>query len=259
MDGQRACIANIGRVIEEPECVDESHARIAAVLELEAHDTPKAAFQILVCALALLRIGLQAWIDDTHYFAVLLKMERNCPSITAVFAHPERKRLQALDELKGVEGTHAHAHIPQKHNSRANEISDWSQRLHGLRPYHAMIAGIRLVERGEPLFVCRPVEIAAVDNHTANRGSVPPDVFGGRVNDDSGAVIKRSAQERRSGVIHDQGYTERPPDCRNLSDREDGQLGIRKRFGVIRTSAIVSRPAEVLGVSWIGEAHIDAH
>jgi hypothetical protein len=43
--------------------------------------------------------------------------------IAAVFAHPKRQRLKALDELERVGRAHAHANVTQKHNARADGCS----------------------------------------------------------------------------------------------------------------------------------------
>jgi hypothetical protein len=176
-----------------------------------------------------------------------------------VLTHPERERLQPLNELKGVEGAHAHAHVAQQHDPGADDIGDGLQRLHGLGPYRAMIAGIRLVERREALSVCRPVEIAAVDDHAADRGTVSADIFCHRVDHDGGAVIERPAQQGCGGVVHDQRHAERSPHGRHLADRKHGELRVGKRLGVVGAGAIVGQPPEILRGGRIGEAHGDAH
>ena len=138
-----------------------------------------------------------------------LQIERDLAGVAAVLAHPQRQRLQPLDELEGVEGAHARADVAQQHDAGADDVGDRPQRLHRLGPHRAVIAGIGLVQRGEALGVRRPVEVAAVDDDAADRGAVPADVLGGRVHDDGGAVVERPADHRRRRVVHDQRHAER--------------------------------------------------
>ena len=58
-------------------------------------------------AAALLGIIVQAGVDDAGDFRMALQIERHLRRVAAVLAHPQRQRLQALDELEGVEGAHA--------------------------------------------------------------------------------------------------------------------------------------------------------
>src|SRR5262249_61570584 len=96
--------------------------------------------------------------------------------VAAMLAHPQRQRLQALDELKGVEGAHAATGIAQQHDAGADNVGDGSQRLYRLGPHGAVVTGVGLVERGDTLSVRRPIEGAAVDDDAADRGAVTADI-----------------------------------------------------------------------------------
>ena len=72
----------------------------------------------------------------------------------------------------------ARADVAQQHDPRSDDVSDRPERFHCLGPHRTVIAGIGLVERGKALLMCRPVEVAAVDDDAADRGAVPADVLG---------------------------------------------------------------------------------
>ena len=85
------------------------------------------------------------------------------------------------------------------------------------------------------------------------------DVSGGGVHDDGGAMVERPAQDRRGRIVDDQGDAELPPDIRDFPDRENRQLGVRQRLGVVGPSSWVRRAAEVLRVDRIDEPDLDTH
>ena len=102
-----------------------------------------------------------------------------------------------------------------------------------------------------------PVEIAAIDDHAADRGAVPADIFGGRVNDDRGAVFERPAQERGCRIVHDQRNAEWAPDVGDFFNGEHFKFWIRQSLGVISARFIVDGAAEVFRVGWIDEANFE--
>ena len=166
-----------------------------------------------------------------------LQIERDLARVAAVLAHPERQRLQPLDELEGVEGAHGRADVAQQDDPRPDDVGDGPQRLHRLGPHRTVVAGIGLVQRGEALGVRGPVEVAAVDDDAADRGAVPADVLGRRVHHDGGAVVERPADHRRRRVVHDQRHAELAPDRRHLADREYGELRVGQGLGVVGAGA----------------------
>src|SRR5262245_15903244 len=113
MDGKRPRVTDIGDVVEQLQRVDEACAGLAARLELEADETTVTAPEIGVGATALLCILVQAGVDDARDLGMALQMERDLRRVAAVFAHPERQRLQPLDELEGIEGAHGRADVAQ--------------------------------------------------------------------------------------------------------------------------------------------------
>lgn len=57
-----------------------------------------------------------------------------------------------------------------------------------------MVSLGRFVELGKSLGMLSPVKFSAVDDHAGNGSTVSTYPFGGRMNDDVGAVVKRSAE-----------------------------------------------------------------
>ena len=84
-------------------------------------------------------------------------------------------------------------------------------------------------------------------------------VFGGGINDDCRAVIEGSREQGRGRVVNDQRDAVFAPDACHLGDRENRELRIGKRFGIIGARAIVSRPPKILGIGRIDEADLDAN
>ena len=83
------------------------------------------------------------------------------------------------------------------------------------------------------------------------------EILGRRIDDDRRAVVERTREQRRGGVVDDQRNAERPADRRHLGDREDGQFRVRQRLGVIGAGARVGGAAEILGIGGVDEADLD--
>ena len=67
-----------------------------------------------------------------------------------------------------------------------------------------MVAGVG-VSKGGKLAAGLPVELAGIDDDTAQRGAVAADELGGRVDNDVRAVLDRTDQVRSAeGVVDDQ-------------------------------------------------------
>ena len=101
-----------------------------------------------------------------------------------------------------------------------------------------MIALIRLTEARKPVCVPHPVKVSAVNDGTAQGGTVPVHVFGRGMGNDIGAEFKGTAVDRRcKGVVDNQG-TAVPVRCRGkLFNVKHGQCGIgngftENRFGI---------------------------
>ena len=68
------------------------------------------------------------------------------------------------------------------------------------------------------------------------------------MHDHGGAVIKRTAQYRGSGVVDDQRHTFLAADLGDFGDREYFEFRIGERFRVITTGPRVGRSPEILRI-----------
>ncbi len=214
---------------------------------------PQPALEVGVGAPARLA-RLLARVDDLGHLLLPGEPVGHLLRVLAMLAHAQRQRLQPLDEHEGVERRHRRADVAQQRDARLDDVGDRAQRLHRLGPHRAVIAGVGLVQHREAVGVLLPVEIAAIDDDAADRGAVPADILGGRMHDDGRAVLERPAQHRRGRVVHDQRHAAVAPDLRHLGDREDGELRVGQRLGVIAARLRVGRAGEVLRVGGIDEA-----
>ena len=69
-------------------------------------------------------LARRRFVDDARDFGMALQVERDLRGVAAVLAHPERQRLQPLDELERVEGAHAGTHVAQQHNPGPDVVGD---------------------------------------------------------------------------------------------------------------------------------------
>src|SRR5690606_16970695 len=131
---------------------------------------------------------------------------------------------ETLNEEEGVEGAHGGAEVAQQSDPSLEAIGDRPQGFRSLGPDGAVIARVRLVQQWKALRMGFPVEIAAIDDEAADRGTVAADVLGARVDDDGSTMIEGAADDRGRGIVDDQGHAQLTPDARHLGDREDVQL-----------------------------------
>jgi len=104
-----------------------------------------------------------------------------------------------------------------------------------------------------------PVELAAVDNDSADGGSVAADKLGCGVDDDVGAVLDGADQHGGGGgVIDDQREAVLVGDGGELFDVGDVELGVAEGFGVDGSGFGVDGGADAVEVVGVGEAHGDA-
>src|SRR3546814_16726658 len=90
-----------------------------------------------------------------------------------------------------------------------------------------------------------PIYLAAVDDEAADRVAMPADVLGRRVDDDVRAMLQRTADDRRGGVVDDERNAQLFGDGRHFADRKDLQLRIGQRFGIVGASARVGGAEEI--------------
>ena len=146
--------------------------------------------------------------DHPRHLLAARQILRDRQRVLAVLAHAQRHAFQPLDEQERVERRHRRAEVAQQHHAHAQDIGDRPERLGGLRPHRAVVAGIGRVQQRLAFLVLIPREVAAVDHHAADRGAVAADVFRGRIHHHGRAMVERPHQRRRGGVVHDQRNAE---------------------------------------------------
>ena len=159
---------------------------------------------------------------------------------------------------EGVERRQRRTDVAQQRHPRLDRVGDRTDRLDRFRPDRTVIARIGRVERRLPLRMRGPIEIAAVDDQPADGVAMAAEIFGRRVDDDRSAVLERPQEERRCSIVDDERDAERPADRRHFGNRENRQLRVRKRFGVVGACPVVGRAQEVLRVDRIDEANFDS-
>ncbi|MNI60558.1 hypothetical protein D3C73_1157830 [compost metagenome] len=76
-------------------------------------------------------------------------------------------------------------------------------------------------------FAVRPIELAILDNDTAERSAVPADGLGSRIDNNIRSVGKGIEQVRcTEGVINNERDAMRMGNCGNRFDIEDGRIGV---------------------------------
>src|SRR3546814_1813467 len=73
-------------------------------------------------------------------------------------------------------------------------------------------------------------DVCSSDLEPADRVAVAADVLGRRIDDDVRAVVERTADHRRGGVVDDERHAQLVADGGDFADREDLQLRIGQRL-----------------------------
>jgi hypothetical protein len=81
--------------------------------------------------------------------------------------------------------------------------------------------------------MCGPVEIAAINNHTADRIAMSAEILGRGIDDDRGAVLKRPCEDWRCGIVDDERNAERTANAATSAIGKDRQFRVGQCFGVI--------------------------
>ena len=167
--------------------------------------------------------------------------------------HAQVKGLEALQKQKGIEGRHAAAHIAQAlHPGFENE----GQRAEGFHVRKAVVGRVGLDEVAEAAGGL-PVELAAVDDDAADRGSVAADILGGRLDHDVGSPLDGAGKNwGRGGVVDHQGHALLVGDAGQPLDVGDVELGIAQGLSVDSPGFGVDGSAQAVEVVGIDKAHL---
>ena len=83
---------------------------------------------------------------------------------------------------------HRHAHIPQNLHPDPNRKCDRPERIPELQP---MVPFARIIHLREPFCISTPIELPAVNDHSANGSAVPAYPFRSRMHNNIRSMIKR--------------------------------------------------------------------
>ena len=197
----------------------------------------------------------QARVVHPAHLGVVLQELRNLAGVFANAIHAQGQCFQPLQNQKSVEGADGRAHIAQWHGACTADVGG---RAKSLGIDHAVVADFRRVQAVEALFVLGPGELAAINDHAANAGAVPADVFGERVHHDIGAVLEGAAQIGAGhGVVHNQRNAVGMSDFGELF--KIGHIAQRVADGFAKNGfgLGINQFGELLGLAVIGKAHFN--
>ena len=167
----------------------------------------------------------------------------------------QRQSLGALEQDPGVERADAGALVAQQDGA---DIGREGSGTGSLGKRDAMVGGVGLSDLGV-LATRLPIEVTAVDDHTAQRGTVAADELSCGVNDDVGAVLQRTEQIRGAeGVIDDDRKTVLLGDLGDSVDVGNVGIGVAERLEVDDRSVVLDGTLNLFQVMSIDKRGLDA-
>ena len=146
------------------------------------------------------RAARQAGVRHVRRQLVRLEVRRDREGVGDVPLHPQRQRLEPLQEQERVERRQRGAEVAQGLGAQLHQVAVGAERLVELQ---AVVGRRRVGDDGEP--AVGPVERAGLDHDAADARAVPADELGGGVDHDVGAPLDRPAQVGRGErVVDDQ-------------------------------------------------------
>ena len=165
-------------------------ASVGSALDTDGQDTTEAALEILLGELVA-GMALETWIRHPVDVGVPLEPAGKSESVAGVSLGPQAEGLGTKEELLSSEGVEGGAKVTENLNADTNGESDRTESLPELQ---AVITLRRLNELGEALCVLAPVELAAVDDNTADGRAVAANPLCCAVDDDVRTVLDGSAE-----------------------------------------------------------------
>lgn len=190
----------LGKVRNQLEIVDDLASSGTTALDTEGQHTAEAPFQIPLRGLVV-GVALQSGVRNPADVLVLLEPACQSKSVAGVTFGAQAQSLQTQQELLSCEGVQSGTEIPEDLNADADGERNRSE---GLPELEAMVAFRWLNELREPGCMFAPVELAAVNHHTANGRAVSTDPFCCAVDDNISTVLNRTNKETTSteGVVN---------------------------------------------------------
>ena len=251
MNHQALGVSHIGEVREQLQGVDELPAGFEAALDPEREDRPLALGQVLLCH-RVVRARREIGVIHPSDQRVSFEMLRDREGVGAMQVHAQRQGFQALQEQKRVLRRQARPEVAQSFDPA---LEDKGERTEGFGEDHAVIAGAWFREHGE--LAVGPVELARVDDDTADRGAVAADELGRGVDDYIRAELDGAAQIRRGkGVVDHQRDTRFVGNLGDTLDVDHVHARIRDGLDIDHLGLLGDRVAEIVEVVRVNENRV---
>ena len=127
----------------------------------------------------------QRWVVHLCHFWVVGEIFHHFQGVLHMALNAQREGLYALQQQEGIEWADGCTLVAQQDGADTCHIGCSTQ---SVGKHNAVIRSIRFGELWE-LAARLPVEISAVDNHTAQRSAMSAEEFGGRVHHNVGTML----------------------------------------------------------------------
>ena len=251
---ERLDVGHVGEQREHLQVIDELPSGLLATLNLKGKDRGTAVGEVLLVELV---IGVlrQARVVHLGDMAVADQELNNLLGVLDMAINAQRQGLGALEQDPGVERADAGALVTQQDSA---DIGCEGGRTSSLGKRDTMVGGVGLGDLGV-LAACLPIEVTAVDDHTAQRGAVATDELGRGVDNDVGAVLQRTEQVRSAeGVVDDNRQTVLLGDLRDGIDVGDVGVGVAERLEVDDRGVVLDGTLDLVQVMGIDKRGLDA-
>ena len=199
---------------------------------------------------------IQTCVVHPRHLGMVFQVLRHFDGVFANAVHAQRQGLDALQDLEGVHGGQGCPHVAQGHHTGTGDVGRRAKRF-GVD--HTVVADVGLVQALEASLVLSPGELAAVDNGTADAGTVATQVFGEGMHHDVRPVLEWAAQ-RGAGhrVVYDQRHSGSVGDLGQRCDVGHIPQRVAHRLAIHRLGAAVDQSGKAGWVARVGKAHRDA-
>ena len=254
VNGQALHVGDIGEQRENLQVVDEFPGRFLAALNLEREDRGAAVGEVTLVELVVGVVGQARVVHGSHVRVVSQELD-DLLRVLDMAIDAQRQRLGALQQNPCVERRDASAFVAQQNGAH---VGRECSRAYGFGEAHAMVARVGFGDFGV-LAARFPVEVAAVDDHAAERATVAADELSRGMHHDVRAVLKRTEQVRRAeGVVDYDGQPVLLSDFGNGVDV--GNVGVRvaERFEVNDGGVVFDGAFDLGEVVRVDEGGFDA-
>ena len=195
-----AGVGHVGHDADHLEAIHELDGLFTTALDAERKHAARETSLELLLGEFVVRAVFEAGVVDPSHLRVVLEELGAGESVFAVARHAEVERFKTevqkecvLRRLDRTEVAH----------ELGGSFRDECTLAESLRVGEAVVARIRFGESLELVVMCFPVEVAAIDNASANSRCVTVHVLGRGVCHDVNAEIERTAENRgREGVVN---------------------------------------------------------